>query len=58
MSFARNLLLRASRSDWLAAQMTRRSFAQRAVRRFMPGETLEDALRAAAGLAGTPPLTS
>lgn len=48
MSFARSLLLRASRSPWLAAQFRRRAFAKRAVRRFMPGEDLESALAAAA----------
>ncbi|HEX5724644.1 MAG TPA: proline dehydrogenase family protein [Longimicrobiaceae bacterium] len=48
MSIARSLLLRASRSPWLAGQFRRRSFARRAVRRFMPGEGMEDALRAAA----------
>ncbi len=50
MSLARSVLLRASRSPWLATQMTRRSFARRAVRRFMPGEKLEDALGAAKSL--------
>lgn len=52
MSIARSLLLRASRSTFLADQVMRRSFAQRAVRRFMPGETLEAALDAAATIAG------
>jgi proline dehydrogenase len=51
MGLARSALLAASRSTWLAGQMTRRSFAQRAVRRFMPGETLEAALDAAGPLA-------
>ena len=40
MSLARSVLLRASRSTWLANQFRRRSFAKRAVRRFMPGEEL------------------
>jgi proline dehydrogenase len=48
MSIARTMLLRASRSRWLADQFRRRSFARRAVRRFMPGETMEAALDAAA----------
>ncbi|HKW08869.1 MAG TPA: proline dehydrogenase family protein [Gemmatimonadaceae bacterium] len=48
MSIARTLLLRASRSTWLAEQFRRRSFARRAVRRFMPGEDLGSALDAAA----------
>src|SRR6185436_5185259 len=51
MSIARSLLLRAADSPWLASQMSRRSFARRAVRRFMPGEELDDALGAARTLA-------
>lgn len=43
----RSLLLRMSRSATIERQLTRRRFAQRAVRRFMPGETLDDAVRAA-----------
>lgn len=52
MSIARSLLLRASRSTWLAGQFRRRAFARRAVRRFMPGEELDAALGAAAEFAG------
>ena len=48
MSLARSALLKASRSKWLAAQMMRRDFARRAVRKFMPGETAGEALDAAA----------
>lgn len=51
MPLARSLLLRASRSPWLAAQFRQRTFARRAVRRFMPGESLHDALDASAELA-------
>jgi proline dehydrogenase len=51
MGLARSLLLRASRSQWLAHQLRHRRFFQRAVRRFMPGETLDAALDAAAGFA-------
>lgn len=51
MSLARSLLLRAAESPWLARQMSERAFAQRAVRRFMPGETLDAALAAAEALA-------
>jgi proline dehydrogenase len=51
MSLARSVLLRASRSPWLAEQFRQRAFTRRATRRFMPGETLDDALGAAAGLA-------
>lgn len=51
MSLARTLLLRASRSPWLAEQFRKRAFARRAVRKFMPGETRDDALNAAGALA-------
>ena len=51
MSLARSLLLKASRSTWLAEQFRHRAFARRAVRRFMPGEDLASALDAAAPLA-------
>lgn len=52
MSIARSVLLRASKSQWLADQVTHRSFTRRAVRRFMPGERLEDAIAAGRTLAG------
>jgi len=51
MSLARTLLLEAAESRWLAGQMSRRGFARRAVRRFMPGEDTQDALGAAQLLA-------
>ena len=51
MSLARTALLRASRSPWLAEQFRKRSFARRAVRRFMPGEEVKDALDAASTFA-------
>jgi proline dehydrogenase len=51
MSIARSVLLRASKSQWLADQVTHRAFTRRAVRRFMPGERLEDALAAGKALA-------
>src|SRR5881397_3103773 len=47
MGFARTVLLKASRSQWLARQLRERRFFQRAARRFMPGEALDDALEAA-----------
>jgi proline dehydrogenase len=47
MSIARNALLRASRSKWLAEQFRKRKFAKRAVKRFMPGEDAGSALDAA-----------
>ncbi|MSR01308.1 MAG: proline dehydrogenase [Gemmatimonadetes bacterium] len=52
MSIARSLILRAAESQWLAGQMSRRSFSRRAIRRFMPGEELADAIGAAATLQG------
>jgi proline dehydrogenase len=51
MSLARRLLLRASRSSWLARQLAERAFLRRAARRFMPGEDPEAALDAAASFA-------
>lgn len=51
MSLSRSILLRLSRSPWLAEQFRKRAFARRAVRRFMPGEDLAAALDASAELA-------
>jgi proline dehydrogenase len=50
MTIARSMLLSASRSRWLAERFMRQPFARRAVRRFMPGEELSDALGAARSL--------
>lgn len=50
MSLARSLLLRASRSTYLAGVLRRRRFVGRAAQRFMPGEQLSDALGAARAL--------
>lgn len=47
MSISRRLLLAASRSERLAGLLRRRRFVGRAVRRFMPGDELSDALEAA-----------
>jgi proline dehydrogenase len=47
MGLMRSLLLAGSESRWLRAQATRRAFVRRAVSRFMPGESLEDALATA-----------
>lgn len=47
MNPLRQLLLRASNSPWLARQMSERRSVQRAVRRFLPGEALPDAIGAA-----------
>ncbi len=48
----RALFLAGSESAWLRGQAQRRAFVRRAVSRFMPGESLDDALRAAAQLRG------
>ncbi len=50
MGLARALLLRGSESRWLADQMSRRPFVRRATTRFMPGESMDDALEAARSL--------
>ena len=52
MGLARNVLLRMSKSPWLAGKVMTRPFARRAVKRFMPGEELGDALDAAGAIAG------
>jgi len=49
-SLARNVLLRMSKSRWLADKVMTRPFAQRAVKRFIPGEEVSDALDAAQDL--------
>lgn len=46
----RRVFLWAARNAWLRTRLPRLRFMQRAVRRFMPGETLDDALQAAAPL--------
>jgi len=52
MGLLRTVFLKASQSPWLSHQVTHRRFAQRAVQRFMPGETLDAALGAAQRFAG------
>ncbi len=47
MGLARNALLWASRNEWLADRVPDVGFVRRAVRKFMPGEQLADALDAA-----------
>lgn len=47
MGMMRNILLWGSRNPWLQRTLPRYRFVRRAVRRFMPGEEAEDALRAA-----------
>ena len=49
----RSLLLKASESTWLRQHGVRAPFVRRAVSRFMPGEHLEDMIRAAAELRPT-----
>ena len=46
----RTILLWAARNRWLKEHLPRLRFMRRAVRRFMPGETLDDALAAAVPL--------
>jgi proline dehydrogenase len=50
----RSLLLKASDSAWLREHGVRAPFVRRAVSRFMPGEHLEDMIRAAMELRPTP----
>ena len=44
----RAILLQLSRNEWLKEHVPQWKFVRRAVRRFMPGETVDDALDAAA----------
>lgn len=50
MSLMRNALLWASENQWLRNTAPKIFFVKKAVKRFMPGEHLEDAIRAARGL--------
>jgi len=50
MSLVRSALLAASQNAWLRERATKYGFVRRSVSRFMPGETLDDALGAAEGL--------
>jgi proline dehydrogenase len=50
MTIARNALLRMSKSHWLADRVMTRGFARKAVKKFMPGEELADALDASAAI--------
>src|SRR6267142_5406308 len=47
MSAIRALLLAASQNKWLRERASRYAFVKRSVSRFMPGETLDDAISAA-----------
>jgi proline dehydrogenase len=46
MSISRNILLWASRNEWMKNRVPKMRFVQKAVKRFMPGETVEDAIQA------------
>jgi proline dehydrogenase len=52
MSIMRSMLLAASQNQWLRHRAVKYSFVRRTVSRFMPGETLDDALGAAQILLG------
>jgi proline dehydrogenase len=52
MSLMRKALLAGSTNAWLRDHATKYGFVRRSVSRFMPGETIDDALKAAAGLKG------
>ncbi|HVS48112.1 MAG TPA: proline dehydrogenase family protein [Candidatus Dormibacteraeota bacterium] len=45
----RSILLWCAQNPWLSAHVPRWGFARRAVRRFLPGEEFDDALKAASG---------
>jgi proline dehydrogenase len=47
MSLMRKVLLAGSTNSWLRDRATKTAFVRRSVARFMPGEQIEDALRAA-----------
>jgi proline dehydrogenase len=51
MGVMRTVLLKGSESVWLGERAARMGFVKRAVRRFMPGEEVDDALAAARALA-------
>jgi proline dehydrogenase len=50
MTVMRKVLLAGSTNPWLRDRATKTDFVRRSVSRFMPGEQIEDALRAAAEL--------
>lgn len=53
MGIGRSLLLAAAKSDTLNRLATRSRVVRRATRAFMPGESMEDGLRAGADIAGS-----
>ena len=52
MSVMRKALLAGSTNAWLRDRATKAAFVRKSVSRFMPGETIDDALRAAKALKG------
>jgi proline dehydrogenase len=46
MGISRNILLWASRNEWLKNRIPKMKFVQRAVKKFMPGETVDSAILA------------
>lgn len=52
MGVMRSVLLAGSQNEWLKTHAPRWGFVRRAVTRFMPGEHVDDAVRAARGLSG------
>ena len=53
MTILRTVFLKASESEWLREHAPRHRFVRRSVDRFLPGESADDALAAAARLAGS-----
>jgi len=52
MRLGKNILLWASRNEWLKNRIPKMKFTRRAVRKFMPGETADDAIAATRKLLG------
>lgn len=50
MSLSRNILLWASRNDWLKHNVPKMKFVRKALKKFMPGESLDDAINSARDL--------
>jgi len=50
VAIMRSFFLACSQSRWLRERATRFGFVRRAVSRFMPGETVSDAISAACAL--------
>lgn len=46
MEISRNLLLWSSKNNWLKSHIPKMNFVQKAVKRFMPGESVDDAISA------------